>query len=274
MEIKEVKKEARQILKGRWKTAMGFSALYIIIISIINSIPGIGTLVGILFSIPLYIGMTGEFILFTNNQNVGATDFFKIGFKHFLKSWAVFFLILVKVILKFIVLMFISFFLAVITVSVFNKILGIELNEDVTTSLGIIITIILSYIAYSKYAFAKYICINTTEKSAKEILNESKMIMKGNRKQYLLLQLSFLGWYVPAIIIYIISIYMMWTGLKYLFPLLAVLFGYFPTFEKFATAGINLLIGCLLSFINYIYVSFIQPYKIIANIKFYEKINQ
>ncbi len=87
--------------------------------------------------------------------------------------------------------------------------------------------------------------------------------MKGNRKKYILLQFSFIHWYIPALIFIVIAVIKMVEAL-----IAPIATGNLLLFFEYA------VIACLLELTFFIYLSCFRPYKIISSIKFYEMLDK
>lgn len=257
MNIRDVKKEARDCLKNRWSNAIGIALLYYFtLIGVGVILPVAGSLVIAIILIPLYVGITELYMHFSNNEKVKATDLFKNGFNKFGKSWAMFLLVFLKC-LPLIILIIVVSFIGVIAL---NIIIGGQF-EYIETLLVFIFVSILSYIVYTKYAMSTFILIKEENLSVSEILKKSKQLMKGNRKKYIMMQLSFLILYIPSIISLILGTYA-----------IAIVLAA-PLAGQMLLALIWLVILVLAAIVYYANIACVKPYINICNIKFFEKLN-
>ena len=262
MKIREAKKEARRALKGKLSKAVGYGLLYTFFIDGISFIlPGIGTLIIAITLIPLYIGITEVCMKLSNNEKVKPMEFFNIGINKFGKSWGIFFLIILRLIPQLLLIMIASFLVTTMVSVELEKILGEDFTE-ISAAIVLIAICLFSYIAYIKYAFAKYIYINEPNLLIKEILNKSKKLMKGNRIKYLLLQLSFVPWYILVVIILGVAAFGM-------FGIVLDFFRGDILYTVLWILGVTVLGVILL-----IYLSCFKPYRIISSMKFYEMIEK
>ncbi len=134
--------------------------------SLYNSLPSVSPLASI-----YVIAVTGAFTLgiiifflaMFRRQQVGVTDIF-LGFEHF------------------------------------GKALGLLIFQSIFVLLWTLLFIFPGIIASIRYSQAFFVLADDPSKSIRECMNESKMMMKGNKAKYFCLTLSFLGWTLLAAI--------------------------------------------------------------------------
>lgn len=216
-----IRKEARESLKGKWIKAIAILFIEAVIIGIVgvvdeaikdNSIiKPIFTIIEAVIQIPLSFGLIYSFIKLKRNEEVNYFDFVKIGFENFSRAWALCFMTLWKMIIP-IVCIIVALLLVGIMFAV-GGVTGIALGAG-QQALGIIILAILIYvvaIAYAviiglKYALTTYISYDNPDMSAKDIVEKSEELMNGHRGDLFVLILSFLGWsilcYIPVVLAY------------------------------------------------------------------------
>lgn len=127
---------------------------------IYNSMPTYSTLSGIyliLVSGAFALGISLFFLVLFRKQQVGVTDVF-LGFEHF------------------------------------GKALGLMLFQTLFTVLWTLLFIVPGIIAAIRYSQAFFILADDPDKGIRQCMNESKMMMKGNKAKFFCLTLSFIGW--------------------------------------------------------------------------------
>lgn len=90
----------------------------------------------------------------------------------------------------------------------FGKSIGIFLLQTVFIYLWALLLIFPGIIAAYRYSQAYYIMLDNPEKGCLEYINESKRMMYGNKGRLFCMQLSFIGWYLlavmPAVCVFVI----------------------------------------------------------------------
>ena len=213
MKAVEVRKEAREALKGKWKKGIGIILVYIAITFVFGLISGFFeekptlsfffVLVEIMISVPLTFGLEFAFLKLKRNENVKATDVIKIGADNFSRCWKITGRTILKLILPVIVFIgsMIAFFI-IITYCIMQALAGTTGNLWIPMVIGVILYLIaiIYYVSVSLlYSLTSYIAYDNTGMTALEIVNESARLMKGNRWKIILLELSFIGWAILAI---------------------------------------------------------------------------
>lgn len=201
----ELKQQAKDTLRGRWGTAIGMLLVYELLIGAIgmiaNFIPFVGSIALLVVSIPLSFGFIGQLLKFSRKEQVGVVDFFSIGFNNFGKSWSIVgytFLKLIGYIIAYAVCMVAMAGLVVASVNA-------ESLEMLV--IGMIIIGILFFIIYVGllmksylYVLTEYIGNDNPNMSGKEVVEKSGELMKGHRWELFVLELSFIGWAILAIL--------------------------------------------------------------------------
>ena len=129
-----------------------------------NSLPTYSPLSGIytLFvSGPLQLGVTLFFLAMFRKQTVGISDIF-LGFERF------------------------------------GKALGLMVFQGLFIFLWSLLFVVPGVIAAIRYSQAFYILADDPNKGIRQCMDESKMMMKGNKAKYFCLILSFIGWLILA----------------------------------------------------------------------------
>ena len=251
----EIRREARESLKGKWRKAASIAFAFLAISFLVGFVQGLvgeGTLTYnliqiafLVINIPLSFGLLATLMKLKRNEDVSTFDFFKEGFSRFGKSWGIWFHTFIRLILPIICLVLVTFLM--ISLGVVN---ALTQSNLVLTLLGValfIATIVYVVCRSLLYVIAYNISFDNPELSSKECVLKSAELMKGNRGNYILLVLSFIGW-----------ILLLSFGFSLGTALFAALLSYF-----------GLLLGYILMIIG---MSFLMSYMQIATICFYEKV--
>lgn len=219
MKISIFKEEARFSIKEHKKAVFGTTLLFVLIsimfslcLTALTGEDGNLTTAGIvvyvimlLVTIPLSCGIINTIVKVSSNQKVGATEFINHSVKNFVKTWKILF----RIFLKAFVISAIAF-VAILGILVF-LITVIKVSEQIvkitSVVLSMIYTIIL-VIMLLPYSFSFFIFSENPDMKAKDIVNKSKELMKGNLVNYILLTLSFIGWYLLITILVNILYYL------------------------------------------------------------------
>ena len=200
----ELKKQAKDSLKGRWGEIIAMIIVYQLILSgislISNFIPSAGSIVMLIITVPLSFGFIGQIMKFSRGEKVGICDYFKIGFDNFSKSWSIVgntFLKLLPITILFIVTI-----IGMIVVCV-TKASG-DVEEFLTWFFIMLAVYIVVFIVFwvqsYLYILVNYIGNDNLHLSGKEIVMQSKEIMNGHRWEYFVLNISFIGWFLLSIL--------------------------------------------------------------------------
>lgn len=204
LSIPEIKKHAKNNLKGKWSTAIVVSLIYLAISFVISrfssNIP-FADIVLLVITIPLGYGLIYSFLKIYRNEEFSYGDFFTSSFNNFSRIWKVVGNLLLK--LKVPIILLIVSIILMWSPILFNF-LSYSLNNLALIFLligcvGSIVALILLYVKYLLYALSFYILTDNPDMSAKEIVEESQRIMNGQRGNYFVLLLSFIGWMFLAI---------------------------------------------------------------------------
>lgn len=244
MKITDIKKDAKVRLIGKYPNAvlmffinfvmiMAFSALYslsdnfIVIISYFILLS--------FFIDSLYFGLTSSMMNITRNEDTTTTKFIDIALHKFLKIIKISLRLFLKLLPALICMMISSFGLRF---SISAE--GISNGYIFVASCAIyVISLIWGMIKFISYSFTNYILHDNPDFSSNQILEESSRLLKNNIGKYILLNLSFILWYLL------------------LFAILRIIVHF--SNNKF-----------LLSMVMYIGISFIAPYVTASNVVFYE----
>jgi uncharacterized membrane protein len=153
--LRDITAAARAGLSGNWGTAVGMMVVYSILVQGVNLLPGLGSLLMLLYCGPLLVGIASFFIAVCN----GAPRFSQLfdGFDLFGKSLGAYLLMMLFLMLW---------------------------------MLLIIPGIIKTY----SYAMTFYIIADDPSVGAAEAITRSRQIMDGNKFRLFCLYLRFIGW--------------------------------------------------------------------------------
>ena len=201
----EIRKEARESLRGNWGKAVGIVLAYMLISFIVGFVEGLADEGTILYSIidlayaiisvPLSFGLIISFIKLKRGEEVKAFGFLKDGFSRFGKSWGIGWHTFVRLLLPIVCL--------VLTIILMTVLVLLGSDSVIITILGIALYIATLIYVVSRsflYVLAYYIGYDKPELSSKECVKKSEELMKGNRGNYFLLQLTFIGWAILAVL--------------------------------------------------------------------------
>ena len=230
MVLKDIRKQAREALTGKWgKGALIILTYFAIslVLSLLNSLlkdiaflKFIIEIATIVINIPIAFGLINSFFRLKNGEEVKFYDFLTFGFKNFGRSWKIAGNILLKMwlpILLYIVAIIIITIGAAIGISagVIAKSTAVLIITYITCAILFIAAFAFMIIKSLNYTVSYIVACDNVELSAKEAVEESEKLMKGYRGKYVLLQLSFIGW----IILSLLTIYI---GLLWLIPYMQI----------------------------------------------------
>ena len=96
MIISDIRKSARESLKGKWKTAILITLLYTAFsfsLSFMgNFLKGLNSLIGVataIISLPISFGIIISFMKLKRNEDVKVYDFFTLGLSNFARVWKI-----------------------------------------------------------------------------------------------------------------------------------------------------------------------------------------
>lgn len=230
MVLSDIRKSAREALTGKWGKGALITLIYMLfefvlgfIGGLTEEIPFISLVVNIatiVISVPIAFGLIISFMKLKRGEDVKCTDFLTDGFARFGRSWKVAGNILLKMWLP-ILLYVLATFGLVFAIS-FGAAAGILAESGAVIVVACIVGIALFIAAFVylfitalNYSLVYYIAFDNEEMEAKDVLEESKKSMTGNRGKIVLLQLSFIGWVI-------LSIFTLYIGLLWLIPYMQV----------------------------------------------------
>ena len=260
-EIREIKEEAKELCRQHRGKLVGIWFLNLLVAGImsgfVNSITtegsglrALGELIVCLISIAFAYGVTISFLKVKREEQVGMLDFLKEGFSVYGK-------ILYKTLYigacACLILLGCAFLVGAVT--------GIFLETETAIYIAYLVGIIVAVILLAKYSMTDFIIYDRPELKGKEALEMSKQIMpKEIVKKYLLMLLSFFGWYLLVGFIVGIGYNLLLIGM------IGIAFGQISAMLIFG--GILVFVALLISLI------FIAPYVQMATVCFYEDLKE
>lgn len=156
-------KQARESLSGKWGLAVGAVLVYMVITGVLQSIPKIGPLAGLLVGGPMALGLVIFSLALSRNMGPKFEQIFE-GFKRYGISLRTYLLIVIF------------------------------------TLLWSLLLIVPGIIAALSYSMAMYIISENESMGAKEAIERSKKMMYGNKWKLFCLHLRFIGWGLLSIL--------------------------------------------------------------------------
>lgn len=231
MKAKEIRAQAREALSGNWATFILLNVMYVLSIAVLSFlnvlIPIIGYIALMVLTVPLAYGYLKNLLRLKRKETDNAFEFFRYTFNDFARAWCVTGRILLKLIVP-LIIVGISL-IAIVILAVFVAMSAIAGNESalVVSSFGYLIVMVALFIGYIWLivrgllcVLSTYIAIDNPQMSAKETVDLSVKLMKGNRLKYIFLSLSFIGWMI-------LSILTLGIGFIFLFPYMSVAMAFF-----------------------------------------------
>lgn len=229
MTATNTRKEARESLAGKWGKGALITLVYAIFTSIISYIAKnfennsmlnlIISIIVLIIDVPISFGFIISFIKLKRGEDVGAFDFFKDGFANFKRAWGITWNTFVKMIVPIILIIIAGMIFGFCGVASVNNIMsGSYENVSILLLLGMllyIVAIVYAIVRGLLYSLSYYIAYDKTEISTKEAVNESAELMKGNRGNIFVLELSFIGWAI-------LSVFTLGIGMLWLIPYMQV----------------------------------------------------
>ena len=195
----ELRKKAREALKGKWGKAVCIVLAYALITLLISFamktyekntfVYALLYVVEIVISVPLSFGLAISFLKLKRGEEVSSFSFITDGFTKFNRAWGIWFHIFVRLLLPFVCLIFVAILIGLL---VFLK--TPYLAIAIIGSIIYIATIVYAVSRALLYTLSYYISYDNTNLSSKDCVKKSAELMTGNRGNLLLLSLSFIGW--------------------------------------------------------------------------------
>ena len=134
----EARKEARESLTGKWKTALLISLIYTVILIAINILSsftlGILSIALIVIGPALSYGLAYSYYHLKNGEKVEPTDFLTVGFKHFGYSWKLTWNIIKKCWVYILIFVITMIVLISLGVAMYSSAMSSILNTTLNTS--------------------------------------------------------------------------------------------------------------------------------------------
>jgi len=220
----EMRKEAREALKGRWGKAIGFyliSTIIIMAILAVSEIPAMDTvLYWVLFvayfaiMMPISYIMVLSFMKYKRGEDIGLFDVILKLPENFVAGWKIVWGIFMKMWIYWVALMVL--FVAAIVIMTANselnalgEIIYIPAWAAFTSLLLFLATFIVSIFAAMKglhYIFTWEVMFDSGNSlKGKEAAEKSEELMQGKRRKFFMFMLSFIGWaFLAAVVGYIL----------------------------------------------------------------------
>lgn len=230
MVLSDIRKQAREALSGKWQKGVLITLIYFAfelvlgyIIGLVKNIAALNFVISIatlIISIPIAYGLIISFMKLKRGEDVKCYDFFNFGFSNFARSWKLAGNMLLKLWLPILlyVLATIVFTFAIsfgVVASVMTDTSSIVLFASIIGIALWIASFVYLFISTLSYSLTYLIAYDNEAMEAKDVVEESKKLMTGNRGNYVLLQLSFIGWAI-------LSIFTLYIGLLWLIPYMQV----------------------------------------------------
>lgn len=215
MPASEIRKDAREALIGKWGKGVCILLAYLLISFAEGFVQGIFenicgkqsalvSLISLAFTIintPIAFGLVISFIKLKRGENVSAFDFLSDGFSKFGKAWGITLNTFVKLLIPILCL---AALIALLAIAFTASFLTLE------SSVGIIFLVVIAILYIASivyvvsrsllYVLAYMIGYDEPELSSKACVEKSAELMKGNRGNYFLLELSFIGWAILSVL--------------------------------------------------------------------------
>lgn len=220
MQIKEMRAKARDALKGRWWQVIPI-VIFIQVLGLIlsfefgylstlvsdNSAQNIAIAIGAFVGYIIYIAFVcvlsyvfvGKAIKFNRGEDITLVEYFKTIPSNIGKALKVTIFnvgYILKRIWKFLLLLVLS----VVVAACFNDNENIILITGIIFVISYIISIIKGVVAAFDYSLIYFLSNDYQDRKLKELFNKSKELMYGSRTKLLLLPVTFIGWYILAMI--------------------------------------------------------------------------
>ena len=238
MTSSEIRKNARTSLAGKWGKGVLITIAYAVVMWLFGFITGLvgeGSvlqtvleLIVFIISVPLSLGLVFTFMKLKRGEEVGAFDFFKLGFSNFGKSWRLYGSQIVKLIVP-VICVIVSVVIMVVGLFTFlgnsispdnlntlNSLLetsnqtGLE-NYFASVTFGSSTLLLVGFILWivsSIYLYIKGLSLSVTfniaydepELTGMQTASKSQELMKGHKGGYFILTLSFIGWAILSVL--------------------------------------------------------------------------
>jgi len=195
--LRDITAAARAGLSGNWGKSIGVLLVYLILLVGVNLIPLAGSLIQLIFSAPLMVGLVAFFLEVVRGQS-GSFSLLFSGFDRFGTSLCAYLLVLLITfvwILPFAILMALGVAFFHPDPAVFPPL--------TLVALGAILILILSglmILLQMRYGLALYVVADDSSANARQAVRRSVELMKGNYWRLGLFWLRFIGWQLLAVL--------------------------------------------------------------------------
>ena len=283
MTIKEMKKEAKDYLKGNWGMSIAtwlirklmISGCAILVILSFLQTPFFGFLVllaSLIFLVlPLSVGFSWMFLGLVDGRQLGIRDLFN-GFKNY---WKVIEIVLLKrLLLTLWLLMFFFFGVIFLFISmIIQSVIMLHLAIIILV-VGLIAGFVCFLIKGISYSQTIYILNDKPTIGVTEAIKESKRLMSGNKGKYFLMRLSFLLWHLPTVLLSTVGMTLMLTGFVNAMSLFIQYHPYRPTLSihEVMPVVIGIILLAVMVVYDFIVSFYIIPYSRATRAVFYRRL--
>lgn len=221
----ELREEARNNLSDKWGEAILVALIYFgltFAINMIGSFIPFSSVLLLVVTIPLSFGLSISFLKLKRNDNFSYGSIFTETFNNYAKIWSIFGNMCLKLIIPIIILV-ISIIIFIISIII--PIFLVNSSSDDSQIIFVIFSLILMFIGMIVYftslillivkgyyyCLSPYLLYDNPNMTGKEIVELSESLMKNQRGNLFVLQLSFIGWAI-------LSIFTCGIGILFLIP--------------------------------------------------------
>jgi len=155
--------QARDALRGRWGLAVAGSLIYFILGALIQCIPQVGWIGGLIIGGPLLLGLVGFFLAISRKQETNLSQLFD-GFQNFVRALITYILMVLFIIL------------------------------------WAFLFIIPGIVAALSYSPSFFLLSENPKMEGLDLLRKSKSLMRGNRWKLFCLFWRFFGWFLLCLL--------------------------------------------------------------------------
>jgi uncharacterized membrane protein len=160
---RDLMRQAREVLKGRWGLAVGGTVIILILSGLIKLIPIVGWIGSLIIGGPLGLGITAFFLSLSRRQEAQLSQLFE-GFQNFTRALVTYLLMILFILL------------------------------------WTFLFIIPGFVAAFSYSQTFFILAENPQMESMDVLRKSKTMMRGNRWKLFCLFWRFFGWFLFGIL--------------------------------------------------------------------------